>query len=455
MLNSSYSQLFENTKFNHYSIQHGINSFQYIDQSFFDLYINIGGSGATLCMVIALFFSKDKSHKDFAKLALIPSIFNINEILIYGFPIIANLYIIIPFILVPMIFTVLTYFALIFHIIPVVDSFTTWISPTIINGIVASKANPIIFLWQFFLILLGTSIYIIFLKKYEKINTIKINESFDLFKDSHLKINMSEVQLNLLLNINDAKDKLKEILEDGKFLLYFQPIIDLNTNKVVKMEALVRIDHKYKGIISPYFLEYFRTLKQLPTVDYWVIEKAFEYEKQMRFGNIKPLISINISAETFMSTDFLGRFKKIMYKYQTHPKNIVIEIIEEVCLYDINIAKSKINNLRNLGFQVAIDDFGTGYSSLSYLSDLEVDFIKIDRKFVLDLNKEKGKKVLRDIINISHSIGCKVIIEGVENESQLQLVKIFGADFVQGFYFHKPNPYDNTMEYIRKQNYTF
>ena len=144
-----------------------------------------------------------------------------------------------------------------------------------------------------------------------------------------------------------------------------------------------------------------------------------------------------------------------MYKYQTHPKNIVIEIIEEVCLYDINIAKSKINNLRNLGFQVAIDDFGTGYSSLSYLSDLEVDFIKIDRKFVLDLNKEKGKKVLRDIINISHSIGCKVIIEGVENESQLQLVKIFGADFVQGFYFHKPNTYDNTMEYIRKQNYTF
>ena len=144
-----------------------------------------------------------------------------------------------------------------------------------------------------------------------------------------------------------------------------------------------------------------------------------------------------------------------MYKYQTHPKNIFIEIIEEVCLYDINIAKSKINNLRNLGFQVAIDDFGTGYSSLSYLSDLEVDFIKIDRKFVLDLNKEKGKKVLRDIINISHSIGCKVIIEGVENESQLQLVKIFGADFVQGFYFHKPNPYDNTMEYIRKQNYTF
>ncbi|MBP6468352.1 MAG: EAL domain-containing protein, partial [Fusobacteriaceae bacterium] len=107
------------------------------------------------------------------------------------------------------------------------------------------------------------------------------------------------------------------------------------------------------------------------------------------------------------------------------------------------------------GFQVAIDDFGTGYSSLSYLSDLEVDFIKIDRKFVLDLNKEKGKKVLRDIINISHSIGCKVIIEGVENESQLQLVKIFGADFVQGFYFHKPNTYDNTMEYIRKQNYTF
>ena len=455
MLNSSYSQLFENTKFNHYSIQHGINSFQYIDQSFFDLYINIGGSGATLCMVIALFFSKDKSHKDFAKLALIPSIFNINEILIYGFPIIANLYIIIPFILVPMIFTISTYFALIFHIIPVVDSFTTWISPTIINGIVASEANPIIFLWQFFLIYLGTSIYIIFLQKYEKINTIKINESFDLFKDSHLKINMSEVQLNLLLNINDAKDKLKEILEDGKFLLYFQPIIDLNTNKVVKMEALVRIDHKYKGIISPYFLEYFRTLKQLPTVDYWVIEKAFEYEKQMRFGNIKPLISINISAETFMSTDFLGRFKKIMYKYQTHPKNIVIEIIEEVCLYDINIAKSKINNLRNLGFQVAIDDFGTGYSSLSYLSDLEVDFIKIDRKFVLDLNKEKGKKVLRDIINISHSIGCKVIIEGVENESQLQLVKIFGADFVQGFYFHKPNPYDNTMEYIRKQNYTF
>lgn len=455
MLNSSYIQLFENSKFNHYSIQNGVNNFQYIDQSFFDLYVNIGGSGATFCMLIALFFSKEKSHRDFAKLALIPSLFNINEILIYGFPIIANLYMIIPFILIPVIFTIITYFALIFHVIPVIDSFTSWISPTIINGIVASKANPRVLFWQLFLILIGTLIYGIFLRKHEKLNMIRLDDSFDLFRDSHLKINVSEVQLNLLLEINNAKAKLKEIFENGKFILYFQPIIDLNTNKVVKMEGLIRIEHKDKGILSPYFLEYFRTLNQLSTVDYWVIEKAFEYEKQIRQNALNPQISINISTETFMDLNFIENFKSIMDKHQTNPQNITIEIIEQVCLYDIDIARNRINNLRNLGFKIAIDDFGTGYSSLSYLSDLEVDFIKIDRKFILDLNKEKGKKVLRDIINISHSMGCKVIVEGIENESQLQLIKIFGADFAQGFYFHKPNTFNKIIEYTRKQNYTF
>lgn len=455
MLNSSYTQLFENSKFNHYSMQNGFNTYQYIDQSFFDLYVNIGGSGATLCMIIALFLSKEKSHRDFAKLALIPSLFNINEILIYGFPIIANLYMIIPFILVPIIFTIITYFALIFHVIPVIDSLTSWISPTIINGFIGSKGNPKVFFWQLFLILIGTLIYGIFLRKYEKLNTIKLDDSFDLFRDSHLKINVSEVQLNLLLEVNNAKDKLKEIFENGKFILYFQPILDLNTNKVIKMEGLIRIEHKNKGILSPYFLEYFRTLNQLSTVDYWVVEKAFEYEKQLRETETNPQISINISTETFMDDNFIENFKKIMHKYQTNPQNITIEIIEQVCLYDINIARNKINNLRSLGFQIAIDDFGTGYSSLSYLSDLEIDFIKIDRKFILDLNKEKGKKVLRDIINISHSMGCKVIVEGVENESQLQLIKIFGADFAQGFYFHKPNTFNKIIEYTRKQNYTF
>lgn len=448
VVSSSFEKLYQNLLYNQNLAANGLNDFRFIDQGFYDLYIHIGGSGATFCLLIALFLSKRKSHRSFAEISLIPSLVNINEILIYGFPIVANIQMLIPFLLVPLLFTALTYIALTLGIIPVVIHQTSWLTPPIINAFLSCQGDYRVVVWQIFLISIGTLIYMYFLKQYDSLNEFEFKNNFKFLSRDNLDGNFSETQINILSEISDAKASLKELLDGGEFILFFQPIRNMHTNKIEKLEALIRINHDKKGIIPPYFLKYFKTLKLLSDIDYWVIKKSFEYQKKLEKMKKEISISINISADTFVEEKFISKVKELMDEYSINPKNIVLELVEEICLYDISLAKDKIHKLKELGLRVSIDDFGTGYSSLSYLLDLDVDFIKIDRKFVLGLQEEKGKKLLENIILLSKSLGFKTIIEGVETEEQLKLVDLYQSDYVQGYYYSKPDSFENIIDYI-------
>jgi len=396
--------------------------------------------------------SNKKAHRVFAEVSLIPSLFNINEILIFGFPIVANIQMLIPFLLVPLLFTALTYGALSIGFIPVLTHQTSWITPPIINALISCRGDYRVVVWQIFLIALGTLIYMYFLKKYDSMNSFDFKGNFKFLNKDNLEGNISESQINLLSEVSKAREVLKKLLDGGEFILYFQPILDINSNKVKKLEALIRIKHQEKGIIAPYFLKYFKTLKMLSDIDYWVIKKAFEHQKILEENKIEVDLSINISADTFIEVNFVNKIKEILKEYSVDPKNIVLELVEEICLHDTIAAKNKIQELKKIGFKISIDDFGTGYSSLSYLLDLDVDFIKIDRKFVLGLGEEKGKKLLENIILLSKSLGCKTVIEGVETLEQLELVELYHTDYVQGFYYSKPESFDKILEFVKEHN---
>ena len=447
VVTASYEKLYRNFVDNQNAIETGLGNLKFIDQSFYNLYVHIGGSGATICLLLALFLSKKRHNKSFAKLALFPSIFNINEIIIFGLPIVANIQLLVPFLLVPLLFTCLSYGALSLGLIPVVTTEISWITPPLINGLIAGNGDLRVILWQLFLILLGTLIYIYFLKKYDKSNNVEFGENFNFLNRENLNGNLGESQLNIFYEVQEAKENVKNLLHKGKFILYFQPILDKN-NRVEKLEALLRIDHEDKGIIPPYFLKYFKTLKLLNEIDYWVIDEAFKHQKLLLEKGIVVKMSINISAETFGEKQFVETLKNTLHKYEIKAPSIVLELVEEVCLYDLENAKRKISELKEIGFHISIDDFGTGYSSLSYLLDLNVDFIKVDRKFVLGLDETRGKKLMQNIIELSKGLGFDTVIEGVETREQLGIVREYGTDYIQGYYFSKPEDFEKTIQYL-------
>lgn len=443
-----YEYIKSNQAFNQAIGELGFHNFEILTSNFYNLFVNIGGSGATLSLLIALFLSKSKNDKSFAKLALIPSLFNINEILIFGFPIIINLYLIVPFLLVPTLFTGLSYLAIYYGLIPTVTENISWIIPPFINSLMFSKGNFTVFLWQCFLILIGTLIYGFFLKKYNKLIDAPICEDFNFLKDIYSEETSNQTNLDILSKSTNAKIELKSLLDSGEFILFFQPIINRDKDKRLKLEALVRINHKTRGIVPPYFLEHFKTLKHLTTVDFWVIAEAFNSLKQLKEYEQDVEISINISSDTFMDTRFLPKLEELIKKYKINPNQIILELVEEICIYDLDFAKERIDILKKIGFQIAIDDFGTGYSSLSYLLDLEVDYIKIDRKFILGLNQKKGQIILENIIKMIKSINFKIVAEGVETIEQVKFLEKSEIDFIQGFYFSKPLSFEDTIEYI-------
>ncbi len=450
LISEAYTTLYNNFLINQELLSIGQLPDRIFEFTFFNYYMNIGGSGATLCLVIALFLSKKRAHKRFAKIALLPSIFNINEIIIFGFPIVANFHMIIPFVTVPLIFATITYFALASGLVPIALNQTSWIMPPIINIFLATNGNIKAILLQISLIITGTAIYSYFLKRYSGDSIVALPEQFVFLKPSQNVSQISDLQLNIYKEVNEAKQNLKPLLDDGEFTLYYQPIYNVIKGKIDKIEGVIRIKHKEKGVVPPYFLQYFEKLGMIKEVDYWVLEKGLKDISKFKYVIEDIELAINISTITFNDEKFISNLKRILYTNKVNYKNITIELVEESFIEDFEGARKKLKELKDLGLKIAIDDFGTGYSSLSYLMELDVDIIKIDKKFVSTINNQKGKELMKNIINMVKDLGCKVIVEGVEKEEEVEMIKSFGGEYIQGYYYSKPLSLEKMVEFLKK-----
>ena len=153
-----------------------------------------------------------------------------------------------------------------------------------------------------------------------------------------------------------------------------------------------------------------------------------------------------------LSSDFLRTVKKALAETGFPPKNLVIEVTENLFISSVEVAKEVLSALKSLGINIALDDFGTGYASLSYLHKLPIDVLKIDKTFIDTLNEENGNdEFIQAIISMGHLLGCLIIAEGVETQSQLQKLKSYDCDVIQGFLLGKPMSYEDAFE-ICKNN---
>ena len=233
--------------------------------------------------------------------------------------------------------------------------------------------------------------------------------------------------------------------ESGQFKVYFQPIVELSSGRIHKAEAVIRWDHAERGMISPTdFIPLAEETGLINEIGDWVFKESARWADQWRSRFTADFqVSVNKSPVQFKTENH--RFSKSWSEYMREMglpgANMVIEITEGLLLNADAGVTDELLRLRDAGIQVAIDDFGTGYSSLSYLKKFDIDYLKIDRSFVNNLETDANDMALSEaIIVMAHKLGLKVVAEGVETEGQRSLLAAAGCDYAQGYLFSEPVP---------------
>jgi EAL domain-containing protein (putative c-di-GMP-specific phosphodiesterase class I) len=235
---------------------------------------------------------------------------------------------------------------------------------------------------------------------------------------------------------------LRGALSDQQLSLNFQPIIDLSTQRIVKLEVLLRWNHPKRGAVSPAeFIPLAEESGLIVEIGAWVFRQAAHWIKrwtQMGFTELQ--VGVNMSPVQLQGAmTSIDPYFDALQEFAISGENVIIEITEGVLLHAGNDSKNMLRRFREAGCKLAIDDFGTGYSALSYLKQFDVDYLKIDQSFVRDLVNDPSDMALTEaIIVMAHKLGLKVIAEGVETSEQKQLLMSAGCDLAQGYLFSKP-----------------
>jgi diguanylate cyclase (GGDEF)-like protein len=245
------------------------------------------------------------------------------------------------------------------------------------------------------------------------------------------------------IEILDMESELRAAIANDEMSIHYQPKVNILTEKIVGMEALLRWRHPTKGLILPNeFLPIAEKTGLIHELGIWVFREVCKQAKEWDNQNIKDFtIAVNISATQFMRSDFVGQIVSSLNSTRVDPNLLEIEITENTVLHDIDTVSSIISQLRSLGISSSLDDFGTGYSSLHYIKKFTIDSLKIDISFINNITSNSDDvAIVTAIIAMAHAMHVKVIAEGVENNEQLKILKELGCDEIQGYIYSRAKP---------------
>ncbi len=255
--------------------------------------------------------------------------------------------------------------------------------------------------------------------------------SFHFFDDE-----MDKQSHEYLVIVND----LRKAITDNQFILTYQPKVNLATNQVYGAEALIRWIHPDKGIISPdSFIPQAEKSGLIIEIGDWVLNQACKTCKSWVDLGLDLTIAVNVSSKQFTREGFYESVKKALHTSQLCANRLELEMTESLIIDNTDKLQASFESLRNLGVKFSIDDFGTGYSNLGYLKEFEIEYLKIDRSFIFDLESNPQNKVLvKAIIQLSHGLEIEAIGEGIEDQMTADMLVSLNCNYAQGYFWSKP-----------------
>ncbi len=256
-----------------------------------------------------------------------------------------------------------------------------------------------------------------------------------------------------LLERLELRTALEEAVAEGAFVLHYQPIVALASGETVGFEALVRWNHPTRGMVAPVqFIEFAEETGLIVPIGSWVLEHAVASTAElhrMQPTAKPPYISVNVSARQFRMPGFVDQVRRVLATSGLPPQCLMLEITESLLLRDDEQVWADLAVLRDMGIHVAIDDFGTGFSSLSYLRQIPIDVLKIDKSFIDAISTSSQQLALVDgIIRLAHTLGLRVIAEGIEQADQRACLIDVGCVLGQGYFFSRPMGYGDAVNWL-------
>lgn len=247
---------------------------------------------------------------------------------------------------------------------------------------------------------------------------------------------------------------LRHALQENQFYLMFQPQLDLSTDRIVGVEALVRWEHPEEGVIPPFiFIPVLEEMGLINELGDWILRKAMSTQVELAKKGHRIRMGINLSPAQFEQKNLIEKINTFTQEAQAEPRWIELEITESIAMHDPESTIATLQKLRRLGFKIAIDDFGIGFSSLEYLLRFPLDTLKIDRAFIMDITRGRSDRaIVHSLTSLCHGMGLTTIAEGVETQRQRDYIDALGATEIQGFLVSKPLKIDALLNFI--EHYT-
>lgn len=258
--------------------------------------------------------------------------------------------------------------------------------------------------------------------------------------------------LDSLMEKKEMLALLQKAIRDQRFEVWYQPVMNCNTGKYSTAEALMRMHDDQGRIVPP---SRFVTLAEetglIEEISWIVLEEICRFLSGPNHGEIQA-VSWNLSQQMFNDPNLANRVLRKLDQYDLPVQALRAEVTERMLLYDETMAEVQLRKLHAAGIRLYLDDFGTGYSNFAGVLKLPLDVIKVDRSLVMNIETdEQSARMLRTVIDLFHGMGKTLVVEGVETGRQAEIVRSYGANYIQGFYYSRPMPQQNLMDFLEKE----
>ncbi len=425
-------------------------------KTFFDAFTAMGGIGATLCLIGAVFLANRRgSMYKISRLSLLPAAFNINEMIMFGLPVVLNPAFLIPFLLVPLVQCALTWLAMSWGLVPPAVHSIDWTAPPFIGGY-AATGSLLGTVMQAVNLAVGALIYLPFVRIAETMKRETFNQAFrELMPGYAESIGNADYVVSAeakALSLSLAND-LAQAIDRNEISLEYQPQVESRTGRVFGVEALMRWDHSRLGRIPPgLFITLAEESDLIKRLGSWALEESCrQWDEWRRAGGADGVVmSVNVSVRQLDDAEIIGEIERRLRKFDI-PKNMLeVEVTESAALGGGERSRL-LRRIHDLGVMLAIDDFGMGHSSLVYLKHFPVDTIKIDRVLSKDVaTSRSSSEIINTIAELCRTLGIHTIIEYVDNVEQLKALQSLDCTRIQGWLYSQSLPPEKCLEFIRK-----